>query len=86
MLSNSGERIKVNSAHRSHSHNKRVGGVKDSWHLHKCGARDIHKPYIKNKKAFIKYVIKSGYRIIEYRNHYHIDVDEPGYFKSKRKY
>lgn len=76
------EGIKVNSAHRSKEHNKKVGGAKNSFHLLACGARDIQKSSIHNVKEFIRLALLAKYRIIEYKNHIHIDTGESKYLKG----
>ena len=83
MLARSSEKhLIITSAYRSPKHNKEIGGAKWSWHMHPCGARDIAKVSITGIKSFIAYVLFSGYRVIEYPRHIHIDVDEVGYFKK----
>lgn len=80
-LEKSNETIKVNSGWRSPEHNRKVGGVPNSFHLKRCGAFDIAKKPIKQKKAFIKYILKK-FRVIEYSNHYHIDTAKPTHLKG----
>jgi uncharacterized protein YcbK (DUF882 family) len=77
-----GKKVTINSAHRSKKHNKKVGGASNSWHLHKCGARDVSLVGL-DVKAFINHALKYQYRVIEYKNHIHVDVDEVKHLKGK---
>ena len=63
-------KIKIHSAQRSISHNRKVGGVKNSYHLTNQ-ARDISAPCL-SVKALSRITRKHSTTII-YKSHVHID-------------
>lgn len=64
----------VNSGYRTPSHNKKVGGIKDSAHVGGWAA-DIHTPQ-KHKEKILSAIVEVGFkRIGVYPTFIHVDID-----------
>lgn len=69
--------VKINSAYRSQSHNKKIGGAKNSYHT-KGMAFDIALTNSLSREKIVDIARKSGFKGIgHYNNFVHIDIGEP---------
>ena len=66
------------SGYRTEEENREVGGLRDSRHLHKCGARDIRISNL-NKNDLIKLIVELRYSnlvaVLE-EDHIHTHIEE----------
>lgn len=65
----------ITSGHRTIDHNREVGGAKNSYHLQKCGARDL-VPKKEDREHTIKCLLDRGLRVIDYPIHLHTDIGD----------
>lgn len=67
--------FKITSGYRSPEHNKKVGGVANSSHVHGCAA-DIYAPTSRQKYIIINALLEAGFnRIGVAKNFIHVDND-----------
>lgn len=70
--------FKINSGYRTHKHNKKVGGVKNSSHMNiPCNASDIHIVNSRSRFIILQSLMSQGFtRFGIGKNFIHVDSDE----------
>ena len=78
-----GAPLKINSFFRDSEHNKKVGGVKNSYHT-KGLALDVKLPECHTHEQFLTYAKQYFNGIIFYPTWIHLDLRDGFYFEDKR--